>query len=258
VANSPPFLGAAVLLVAIVANLERTTPKDLRNPQPAQAPRDGREVRVLFLGNSLTRKNDLPSLVEAMAAAGGVKLKAVAITPDGGSLEDHWQNERARQVLASTLWDHVVLQQGPSSRPESQIHLRKWSAQWADEARQHGVKPALYMVWPFQGQKNGFEQVSKSYRSAAKASNATILPAGDAWQEALRRDPNMPLYQSDRLHPTRAGTYLAALVITYELTGVKPTSVPARLKLASENEFALPDAQADTLRQAAEKVHAER
>jgi hypothetical protein len=80
------------------------------------------------------------------------------------------------------------------------------------------------------------------------------LPAGEAWQEALSRDPAIPLYQNDRLHPTPAGTYLAALVITHELTGVKPQSVPARLKLSSGREIEVLQPQVEQLRRAAEKV----
>src|SRR5581483_7366731 len=124
---------------------------------------------------------------------------------------------QARKALESGQWDYLVLQQGPSSRPESQVNLREWAVRWGNEARRRGATPALYMVWPFEGQKNGFQQVSHSYRAAAKASQALILPAGDAWQEALQKDPALGLYIGDRLHPTAAGSYLAALVITQEL-----------------------------------------
>jgi len=209
---------------------------------------------VLFVGNSLTSGNDLPCLVQAMARAAGVELRTAAVIEGGSSLEDHWWLGRAQQVLAAGRWNYVVFQQGPSSRPESQLHLRRWSIRWAEEARRRGAIPALYMVWPFQGQKKGFEQVSHSYREAAKASRSMLLPAGDAWHEALQKDAVLPLYQSDRLHPTTAGAYLAALVIARGLTGVSPRTVPARLKLESGKQIALSEDQAAKLRQAAEKV----
>jgi hypothetical protein len=209
---------------------------------------------VLFVGNSLTYGNDLPGVVEAMAAAGGVRLYAASVALSNFSLEEHWKEGASRPTLAASRWDYLVLQQGLSSRPENQVNLREWAVRWADEARRHGVKPALYMVWPFRGQKNGFEQVSQSYRAAAKASDARIFPAGEAWQEALRRDPATPLYHKDGLHPTPAGTYLAALVVTHGLTGVEPRSVPARLKLGSGSEFTVPDDVAERLRRAAKEV----
>jgi protocatechuate 3,4-dioxygenase beta subunit len=211
------------------------------------------EIRILFLGNSLTAGNDLPAMVQAMAQAGGVRVACQARTPGGASLEDQWQDGAARQLLAATRWDYLVLQQGPSSRPESQVHLRKWTAKWADEARKHGTKPALFMVWPFQRQASGFNLVSESYRRAAAASSCRLLPAGEAWEKALRDKLTVSLYQADELHPTKAGTYLAALVITYGLTGVRPSAVPSKLILAGGQVVEFPDEQAEALRQTAEK-----
>jgi hypothetical protein len=244
-------LAAGLLLAGPGRCADGQAPGDARDPKAPAAPRT---LRVLFVGNSLTICNDLPGLVQAMAAAGDRKVRVHAVTVGGASLEDHWQDGRARQALGSAPWDYVVLQQGPSSLPESQANLREWAVRWADLARRHGAAPALYMVWPFQGQENGFALVSQSYRAAAEAGKARILPAGEAWREALSREGAPRLYTGDRLHPTLAGTYLAALVITRELTGVRPGSVPARLKLASGREFALPEAQARLLQQAAEKA----
>jgi hypothetical protein len=211
-------------------------------------------VRILFIGNSLTGYNDLPRLVQAMAAAGKVGIQVAAENRGGFSLEDHWQAQSAQKLLTGSRWDYVVFQQGPSSLPESQVNLREWAGRWADLARKHGAKPALYMVWPHRGQKNGFAQVSLSYRNAAKASQSLILPAGEAWQEALQLDPALALYQEDRLHPTAAGSYLAALIITRGLTGVEPRSVPAELKLSTGHKFRMPASQVEILRRAAEKV----
>jgi hypothetical protein len=214
---------------------------------------NGPVQRVLFIGNSLTAGNDLPQLVQAMAAAGGKRLQVEALTPGGFSLEDHWTKGTARKKLASAKWDIVVLQQGPSSLPESQVNLKEWAKKWADEIRKQGAKPYLYMVWPFQNQDNGFDQVSKSYRAAAEACEATILPAGEAWREALKSDPNAGLYTEDRLHPAPAGSYLAALVIAHGLVDVSPDSVPSTLRLPTGKKFSLPDKQAANLRRIAAK-----
>src|SRR6266446_4797780 len=65
-------LAAAVFAVP-ANNTYGVPPPDARTPQPALLPRDGREFQVLFLGNSLTAGNDLASLVESMAAAGGIR-----------------------------------------------------------------------------------------------------------------------------------------------------------------------------------------
>jgi hypothetical protein len=214
----------------------------------------GEPVRVLFIGNSLTATNDVPALVQAMASSGGVKVECEACTLPGASLEDHWNDGTGRRLLAGGKWHFVVLQQGPSSLPQSQVHLRQWSTRWARAARQRGARPALYMVWPMEGQKNGFELVARSYRSAARASGSLLLGAGDAWRD-VSRDAGAPaLYLPDRLHPTPAGSYLAALVITQRLTGVKAGTIPPKLTLPGGRVLELPAEQARRLQQAAEKV----
>ncbi len=209
---------------------------------------------MLFLGNSLTAGHDLPAMVQAMAASGGVRLECEAYFPGGHNLEDHWNGKRSRELLIARKWNHVVLQQGPSSLPENRANLRTWSVQWAEEARRHGAKPALYMVWPYQDQKEGFERVAESYRSAAAAARALLLPAGEAWRAIVRSDSQIALYEADKLHPTVAGSYLAALVLTQRLTGVKARKIPARLTLVSGRVVELPEDQAKRLRQTAERT----
>lgn len=220
---------AALCLTLAAAPLRAAEP-----PPPAR--------RVLFLGNSLTAAHDLPALVQAMARAQGLAFDYRAVTRDNYAIEDHWTDGTARLLTASEKWDVLVLQQGPSSRPESRAHLRQWSQTWADAARRAGTTTALYMVWPMQGQTEGFALVARSYREAATANSARVLPAGEAWAAVLAT-PNAPaLYSPDGLHPTPAGTFLAAMVVARGLTGLDPARVPARLELASGRTFALPEA----------------
>jgi len=78
----------------------------------------GKNLRVLFIGNSLTQSNDLPAIVQALAVAGGQPaLTQKSVLLPGTSLEDQWNNGRALKALRAEKWDVVVLQQGPSSLP---------------------------------------------------------------------------------------------------------------------------------------------
>jgi hypothetical protein len=131
-------VSAAVSLLAVAGCAAKNSPAAPR------AVEDG-PVRVLFIGNSLTAGNDLPQLVQAMAVAGGVPMEIDSATTGGFSLEDHWSGGDARKKLAKSRWTLVVLQQGPSSLPDSQKNLREWACTWAAEVRQRGATPALYM-----------------------------------------------------------------------------------------------------------------
>ena len=105
-----------------------------------------------------------------------------------------------------------MLQQGPSSLPESQANLREYTRRFAEEIRKSGGVPALYMVWPESSRPKAFDAVSQSYAAAANDVNGILFPAGEAWRAAWRRDPKLKLYADD-LHPTAAGSYLVALVM---------------------------------------------
>jgi lysophospholipase L1-like esterase len=188
-------------------------------------------LRVLFLGNSLTAANDLPAVVSSLSR-GTITYRA--IDPGGVSLEDHWNLTGARDALDDGHWDYVVLQQGPSTLPESAANLTEWAVRWADAARERGAAPAVYEVWADSafGGRSAFAAVVHNYRQAAVAARAKLLPAGEAWQAAWRRSPRLALYGPDGFHPSRLGTTLAALVIYARLTGTPPARValpyPAR------------------------------
>ena len=171
------------------------------------------ELRVLYVGNSLTATNDLPAVVASLARSSGRRIDYRTIAFGGYSLEDHWNQGDARAALASRRWDVVVMQQGPSALPEGQAHLREWATRFADEARLNGTRPALLTVWPesYRG-KAALAQVISSYRQAAAAARAILLPAGAAWREAWGCDARIALYGPDGFHPSRLGTYIAALV----------------------------------------------
>ena len=119
------------VLAALVAGLA------LAASAAAQPGGDGRAarepLRVLFVGNSLTATNDLPAIVAALAAAAKrVPIEYGTVAPGGVNLEDHWTFTGARDALLARPWDVVVLQQGPSSLPESQVDLRTWAVRWAE------------------------------------------------------------------------------------------------------------------------------
>jgi hypothetical protein len=228
-------------------------PDEARSAQAAQRRTASTEpeVRVLFVGNSLTSSNDLPGMVRALAAAGGKRLAYHCDTPDGFNLDDHWPPGRPFELLARERWDYLVLQQGPSTRLESRRQLAASAKRFSDAAVAAGVTPAVYGVWPMQNQPNGFDLACSSYREAAIAADAVFCPVGEAWRAALLLDPPIALYQSDGLHPTQAGSYLAALVIVEQLVDVKPDGLPNRLHLDAGLVVELPDTDAERLQRIA-------
>ena len=208
---------------------------------------------VLFIGNSLTESNALPLMVERLGVADGQPLDIDSVTYGGVSLEDHWgMGTQAR--ISARRWQWVVLQQGPSALPESRDNLREWTARFERPIREAGATPALYMVWPSRERSSDFDRVSESYRLAASDVGGIVLPAGDAWRAAWRRSPNLALYGSDNFHPSRAGTYLAAITIYAALTGRSPVGLPSRLQLRDGTTIDIPARDVAVMQEAAAEV----
>jgi hypothetical protein len=195
----------------------------------------------LFIGNSLTYANDLPGLVSALADSAGVgPVVTGSVALPAFSLEDHWNDGRAAQEIARGGWDVVVLQQGPSALPASRELLLDYSARFDRLIRAVGATPAMYMVWPSRQRIGDFDRVSESYRLAARAIDGVLLPAGEAWRAAWRRDSTLALYDIDKLHPSALGTYLAALVMVRRLNGGTPPGPPSSVTLPSGVRFDVP------------------
>ena len=203
-------------------------------------------LRVLFIGNSLTAANDVPALVESIAKENGERILTRMIAYPNYSLKDHWNRGDARRAIAEGGWSFVVLQQGPSSLPESRVLLVDYAQRFKEEARHVNARIAVYMVWPASSRMGDFDGVKLSYEAAARETGGIFLPAGEAWRLAWRRDASLSFYGADGFHPTPLGSYLAALVIYQGLTGKSPVR-SAVLGLVSE-------AQAKILQQAASQA----
>jgi hypothetical protein len=186
------------------------------------------EIRILFVGNSLTYVNDLPGLVATVADVAGLDVATAARARANYSLEDHWRDGIADD-LRSLRPDLVIMQQGPSSLVESQVHLKTWAKILSDVAHEVGATPALLMVWPESARRSAFGAVHESYRLAAEAAGALFVPAGDAWLEVWAEDPDAALYGPDDFHPARLGSVVAALTVAQVALGVDPSTLPATL-----------------------------
>lgn len=196
--------------------------------------------RLLFIGNSLTYTNNLPLLVEAVFAGAGISVSTEMIAKPGISLHDHWYSpqRQAEKAIARGGWTTVIMQQGPSARPESRLDLRKAVKRFAKFIADANAKPGLYCVWPQQDRSEDFDAVIESYRLAADDIGATFFPVGAAWRSA---PPDISLYSPDGIHPTVAGSYLAALVIYGVLSGQSPEGLSGVLTFKDGRRARLPD-----------------
>jgi hypothetical protein len=185
-------------------------------------------ARVLFVGNSYTYVNDLPRMFAALAAMHGVAIEVQMQARPNFSLADHLGVLRFGSVLMQP-WDVIVLQQGPSALPASRRNLRRSVERIARRLHGRAVTVALLAAWPQRPHSAMSHDAELSYRLAAETIDACVLPVATAWRRAREHDATLALYQSDGLHPTAAGSLLAAMTILQGLVdvGTAPLLPPA-------------------------------
>lgn len=216
--HRPRRASRGVLAIAIIAASACLGRQPLTEPSLPD-----RGTRVLFIGNSLTYTNNLPGMYVALARlAGNDSVFAAQIAYPNFALEDHWNDGTARRSLAAHRWEYVVMQQGSSALPESQVHLRSWAQQFAPLVRAAGAQSVMFMVWPTSNRLFDFPNVLTSYRNAAASIEGIFAPAGDAWTA----HGDVESMYSDGLHPTVRGTYIAALVLLERTLGIAPETLP--------------------------------
>lgn len=191
------------------------------------------EIRILFVGNSLTAFNNLPGLVATIARAAGRDVEALGRVAPNFSLEEHWHSGAVQQIRELRP-DIVVFQQGPSSLDESRRHLLAWTDSFAPLLREVGATPAYLMVWPETARLHAFDAVRDNYKAAAERAGGIFIPAGEAWRPlvpgaALERVDGPNPYGPDGFHPSFEGSVLAALTAVRALFGESVSGLPATM-----------------------------
>lgn len=205
-----PFRNLLLLLLVLISQN-----KNLAATEPVK------DLKVLFIGNSLTYTNNLPALVEEMATLDGKKISTHSIVLANYSIEDHWNEGVAEAEIKKGGYDFVIFQQGPSALPESQFLLLEYAGRFAKVCRENNSKMALYMVWPSKARLFDLDNVIRSYTNAAEKTGSLLCPAGLSWKYAWQASPSTSLYGPDDFHPGIDGSVLAALTVYAVLTSKK-------------------------------------
>ncbi|HMP98240.1 MAG TPA: hypothetical protein PKC24_00575 [Cyclobacteriaceae bacterium] len=171
-------------------------------------------IHVLFIGNNLTTENNLPKLVSMLSAAYGKEIMYETICFPGHNLEDHWEDGSAQSEIAKGKFDVVILQQGPPSDTDQQEVLTEFGKRFEELCRKHSTQLIYFMPWTTTSEVREFDQVLNAYTEITSDGNTRLIPVGIAWKNALEKYPQLKLYTHDALHPTLAGSLLAAIMIT--------------------------------------------
>ena len=216
--------------------------------------------KVLFIGNSFTYYNNSLHYHVEQLRRNTMSVKAFApynyraATIAGGFWYEQLGN--VDSLTAGKSWDAVILQ-GHSREAideDKQLIFRESLEESRDLLLQRGVKPFLFMTWAYEHKPEMIEQLELRYRELAEALDLTLVPVGSAFNNALKLQPSIKLHAQDGIHPSRAGTYLAACVFYASLYNESPVGLTYDMGLAKETVIFLQNVAADTVMSSAGKV----
>jgi len=204
-------------------------------------------TRVLFIGNSYTKSNDLPEQFAELARAGGHRVEVGMAAKGGWDLADHVQSEETHAALDSKKWNFVVLQEQswiPSVKQVREQEMYPAARELVREIKGLGATPVFFITWarrdglPEAGMDD-YEsmqvQTNLGYKEIADELDALLAPVGPAWLTAVKGHPEVSLWQGDGSHPSKQGTYFAACVFYATFFHESPKGLSYYADLSEEN-----------------------
>ncbi|WP_328327431.1 hypothetical protein OHA70_00920 [Kribbella sp. NBC_00382] len=199
-------------------------------------------MRILFVGNSFTARNNLPALIATLAAERGITIDHKLISAGGASLRQHLNAGKALAELAIGNYDTVVLQEQSTLPLKNPARMHENIRDFHTAITEVGAQTALYMTWSRKNQPQA--PFTTAYATIAAELGCTLVPAGLIWEHFQSAHPTPSLHDADNSHPALAGSYLTACVFLISLLQEDPTGIDVPVK-------GLPEQTAAVLRGAA-------
>ncbi len=209
---------------------------------------------VLFIGNSYTYYNSMPEThFKMMMRDAGYDVTVKSLTKGSQKLlasasPSDELGAKIDKALKEEKFDFVILQEAGSqaiTKPQAFLFAVRTLA---EKIRANGATPILYCVW---GSKEGRESLSQyggttesmmwkiaaSHEKVGGKLEIEIANVGMAFYDVHNdySENKINLYNTDLYHPSDAGSYLAALTIFAEITGVDPITITYNGSLTSDN-----------------------
>jgi hypothetical protein len=196
-------------------------------------------VKILFIGNSFTQRNNVPGLLADLASARGVTVAHDLISAGGASLRRHWNDGRAAAAIANGGYDYVVLQEQSTLPIKNAKRMAENVRLFAEPIHAAGSQLVLYLTWARSHAPESQQAITDAYTSIGAELGAIVVPVGLAWQSFLAKHDGPVLHDRDQSHPTLAGSYLAACVFLAALLKQTPVGIESQLPGLTAQEITL-------------------
>lgn len=222
--HTPSFRHATILQLVSLTLLLACLGPPTENENPDQpGPND---IKILFIGNSLTFFNAMPAQVAALAEQAGIDVFVDESTVGGASLEYHSGYWQTVDKIREHEWDYVILQGSSYAIAFPETHQEILPAIVALEDMIHendpGTQIVFFLDWAM---RDGVLLGETVYTYAelqpliidgtlllADSLSFAVAPVGSAWNTVVNERPDIDLFGLDGAHPSLKGSYLQACV----------------------------------------------
>ena len=195
-------------------------------------------MKILFIGNSYTFFNDMPSILENLARENGEDVTVFSVTKGGRRLfqnlkeGDEW-GEKIKALCEEHSFDILILQEQsylPVVDEEKFIE--------GASALKNLVGPKRTILYSTWGRKEGCplldelkltseemtDALAKAYGRCAEVIGAEISYVGLTFSKIRKETEDIELYATDLSHPSYDGSVAAALCLYKTALGKMPKS----------------------------------
>ncbi len=192
--------------------------------------------KILFIGNSYTFFNDMPTaFFEKIAKSLGYDVEVESVTCGGYTLEGFAdENDREGARLAETVrgkkYDCIIFQEQSVRPHRDRAKFLSGLEKLCKKLENQTEKKVLYATW---GRKEGSqtladlgitsremtESLAASYKEAGELIGADVANVGLVFMKMTESFPSLELYDPDLSHPSALGSFIAALVLVETVFG---------------------------------------
>ena len=200
-----------------------------------KAPQKDNIDSLMFVGNSFfyynnSLHNHLRKIISGDESVSTINTRSVTI--NGSSLSWHsvdayLDNKNIGSFRIDSNKDNKYIESKDTSidavifmdcslcpiHPQTKDSFHKYVAKHSKTIRAKGAEPMLFMSWPYKNKKDMVYELREEFIKAANTNNILLIPAGEAFHNLNTTHPEINLYTSDKRHPSKEGTYLAAAVV---------------------------------------------
>jgi len=202
------------------------------------------QTKVLFLGNSFTYTYDIPTLFAGFANEAGISVFIDEKTEAGMAVADeqivgHANDANSQAKISSQNWDFIVIQDNMGNYVSN---IGSISANCGNanvtlynqiKANNSCTRIIYFAGWGPEGGVTASDNTQNCINRIHgnlnflndNVGDEIVSPIGKCWIQSLNQMPSVDLFYSDNVHPSLAGSYLAAASIFTSIFKVNPTTL---------------------------------